>query len=98
MKRLLIAFLLAGLFLQGCSWIKSWGDEEVGDEEAGDAESGTVDAQEAEDRTASEPRAGGRGKRGAKLDAQTADPDEEERGFFRGMRQFFGFGGDESEE
>jgi hypothetical protein len=73
-------------------------DEEVGDEEAGDAESGTVDAQEAEDRTASEPRAGGRGKRGAKLDAQTADPDEEERGFFRGMRQFFGFGGDESEE
>ena len=31
MKRLLIAFLLSGLFLQGCSWIKSWGD----DDEAG---------------------------------------------------------------
>jgi len=30
-KRLLIAFLLSGLFLQGCSWIKSWGD----DDEAG---------------------------------------------------------------
>ena len=31
MKRLLIAFLLSALFLQGCSWIKSWGD----DDEAG---------------------------------------------------------------
>ena len=31
MKRLFIAFLLSGLFLQGCSWIKSWGD----DDEAG---------------------------------------------------------------
>jgi hypothetical protein len=32
-------------------------------------------------------------------DGQTTDdPDEEKRGFFRGMRQFFGFGGDESEE
>lgn len=30
MKRLFIAFLLAGFFLQGCSWIKSWGDDEVG--------------------------------------------------------------------
>ena len=31
MKRLLIAFLLSALFLQGCSWIKSWGDDdEVG--------------------------------------------------------------------
>ena len=30
MKRLLIAFLLSGLFLQGCSWIKSWGDDEAG--------------------------------------------------------------------
>jgi len=29
-KRLFIAFLLAGFFLQGCSWIKSWGDDEVG--------------------------------------------------------------------
>jgi outer membrane protein assembly factor BamB len=29
-KRLLIAFLLSGLFLQGCSWIKSWGDDEAG--------------------------------------------------------------------
>jgi outer membrane protein assembly factor BamB len=29
-KRLLIAFLLSGLFLQGCSWIKNWGDDEVG--------------------------------------------------------------------
>jgi len=30
-KRLLIAFLLSGLFLQGCSWIKSWDDDdEVG--------------------------------------------------------------------
>jgi hypothetical protein len=72
------------------------GDEEVGDEETGDAGSGTVDAREAEDDTAREPRAGGRGKRGAKLDAQTDDPGEEERGFFRGMRQFFGFGEDES--
>ena len=31
MKRLFIAFILSGLFLQGCSWIKSWGD----DDEAG---------------------------------------------------------------
>lgn len=30
MKRLLIVFLLSGLFLQGCSWIKSWGDDEAG--------------------------------------------------------------------
>jgi outer membrane protein assembly factor BamB len=28
-KRLLIAFLLSGLVLQGCSWIKSWGDDEA---------------------------------------------------------------------
>jgi len=28
-KRFLIAFLLSGLFLQGCSWIKSWGDDEA---------------------------------------------------------------------
>jgi len=72
--------------------------DDTSEVEAGDAGSGTVDAQEAEDRTASEPRAGGRGKRGAKLDAETDDPGEEKRGFFRGMRQFFGFGGDESEE
>jgi len=26
-KRLFIVFLLSGLFLQGCSWIKSWGDD-----------------------------------------------------------------------
>jgi hypothetical protein len=77
---------------------ESAASDDAGDEEVGDAGSGTVDAQQAEDRTASEPRAGGRGKRGAKLDDQTDDPDEEERGFFRGMRQFFGFGGDESEE
>jgi len=30
-KNVFIALLLAGLFLQGCSWIKSWGDEEPGD-------------------------------------------------------------------
>jgi outer membrane protein assembly factor BamB len=29
-KRLVVAFLLCGLLLQGCSWIKSWGDDEVG--------------------------------------------------------------------
>jgi outer membrane protein assembly factor BamB len=27
-KRLLVAFALSGLLLQGCSWIKSWGDDE----------------------------------------------------------------------
>lgn len=31
MKRLLVAFALCGLLLQGCSWIKSWGDEEPGE-------------------------------------------------------------------
>lgn len=31
MKNVFMALLLAGLFLQGCSWIKSWGDEEPGD-------------------------------------------------------------------
>jgi outer membrane protein assembly factor BamB len=31
MKRILLVFLLAGLSLQGCSWIKGWGDEEPGD-------------------------------------------------------------------
>jgi outer membrane protein assembly factor BamB len=30
-KRLLVAFALCGLLLQGCSWIKSWGDEEPGE-------------------------------------------------------------------
>jgi outer membrane protein assembly factor BamB len=30
-KNVFIALLLAGLFLQGCSWIKSWGDPEPGD-------------------------------------------------------------------
>jgi outer membrane protein assembly factor BamB len=29
-KRVLLALLFSGLFLQGCSWIKSWGDEEAG--------------------------------------------------------------------
>lgn len=28
MKRLLVAFVLSGLLLSGCSWIKSWGDDE----------------------------------------------------------------------
>ncbi|MFC1690146.1 outer membrane protein assembly factor BamB [Pseudomonadota bacterium] len=28
MKKLLIAFLAVGLLLQGCSWIKGWGDDE----------------------------------------------------------------------
>lgn len=31
MKRLLLTFFLAAMFLPGCSWIKSWGKEEVGD-------------------------------------------------------------------
>jgi outer membrane protein assembly factor BamB len=29
-KRILVALLFSGLFLQGCSWIKSWGDDEAG--------------------------------------------------------------------
>ncbi len=31
MKRILFAVLLTGVFLQGCSWIKNWGDPEPGD-------------------------------------------------------------------
>lgn len=31
MKNVLIALILSGLFLQGCSWVKSWGDDEPGD-------------------------------------------------------------------
>ena len=31
MIRILAALILAGLLLQGCSWVKSWGDEEPGD-------------------------------------------------------------------
>ena len=31
MKRVFILFLLTILFLQGCSWVKSWGDAEPGD-------------------------------------------------------------------
>jgi len=30
-KNVLVALILSGLFLQGCSWIKSWGDDEPGD-------------------------------------------------------------------
>jgi len=30
-KRILLGFFLTALFLQGCSWIKNWGDEEPGD-------------------------------------------------------------------
>ncbi len=66
-----------------------------GGSDRGDAD----DEIEADDRADErESRAGGRSQRGAKSDGQTDDPDEEKRGFFRGMRQFFGFGGDESEE
>lgn len=31
MKQLITALLLTSLFLQGCSWIKSWGDDEPGE-------------------------------------------------------------------
>ena len=31
MKRLLLSLIAAALILPGCSWIRSWGDEEVGD-------------------------------------------------------------------
>jgi len=31
MKRLLVCLIAAALILPGCSWIRSWGDEEVGD-------------------------------------------------------------------
>lgn len=31
MKRLLVSFLVAALILPGCSWIRSWGDEEPND-------------------------------------------------------------------
>jgi outer membrane protein assembly factor BamB len=31
MKRLLVSLIAAALILPGCSWIRSWGDEEVGD-------------------------------------------------------------------
>lgn len=31
MRQIFVALLLTGLFLQGCSWIKSWGDDEPGD-------------------------------------------------------------------
>ena len=31
MKRVLTLFLLTLLSFQGCSWIKSWGDDEPGD-------------------------------------------------------------------
>jgi outer membrane protein assembly factor BamB len=30
-RQIFVALLLTGLFLQGCSWIKSWGDDEPGD-------------------------------------------------------------------
>jgi outer membrane protein assembly factor BamB len=30
-KRILLTLLLVGVFLQGCSWIKGWGNEEPGD-------------------------------------------------------------------
>jgi hypothetical protein len=57
-----------------------------------------TDDPEAKEQTASDRRAEGRSRRGLKADAQAGDTGEEKRGFFRGVQQFFGFGGDESEE
>jgi hypothetical protein len=62
------------------------GDAADGNIEADGRVDGRVDEREEIDEADSES------------DRQTDDPGEEERGFLRGMRQFFGFGGDESEE
>jgi hypothetical protein len=72
--------------------------DDAGEVEEGDAGSGTVNAQEADQRPARERRAARRSPRGARTGGQTDDSGEEERGFFRGVRQFFGFGGNGDEE
>jgi len=65
---------------------------------ADDGGTATDDAQPAEPRGGRKARTADRDARDTQPDAKTEDPPEEERGFFRGMRQFFGFGGDEGEK
>jgi hypothetical protein len=66
--------------------------------EAGGADTGTDDTQADRRRARRKARADRRAAQAAAPDAETEDPPEEEQGFFRGMRQFFGFDGDEGEE
>jgi hypothetical protein len=66
--------------------------------EAGGADTGTDDTPAAQRRARRKAAADRRAAQATQPDAETEDPPEEEQGFFRGMRQFFGFGGDEGEE
>ena len=66
--------------------------------EAGGVDTETDDTQAAQRRARSKARAERRATQATQPDAETEAPPEEEQGFFRGMRQRFGFGGDEGEE
>ncbi|MBW1843159.1 MAG: hypothetical protein JRJ05_02375 [Deltaproteobacteria bacterium] len=77
---------------------KAADDGDAEEAEAGGADTGTDDTQAAQRRARREARAQRRAAQATQPDAETEDSPEEEQGFFRGMRQFFGFGGDEGEE
>lgn len=66
--------------------------ENAGEVGAGGADPGTEDSTQAEERGERQSRTEGRSKRGSQKNADTGDAAEEEQGFFRGMRRFFGFG------
>jgi hypothetical protein len=77
---------------------ESTASDDAGEAEADDAVTGTDDAQEAKARIEPKTRSGARSKRGTRPDAETDEPREEDQGFFRGMRRFFGFSEEEIEE
>jgi len=72
------------------------GTENADAVEAGGSGAGSDDAQAADGRTERRARTGERSKRGTQPASETEASPEEDPGFFRGMRRFFGFGGDEA--
>ena len=81
-------------FVDDCYGIQKIAEEAEG----GSGDAGTDDTRAAQRRARRKAAADRHAAQGTQPDSETEEPPEEEQGFFRGMRQFFGFGGDEGEE